>query len=139
MVALLKKEQQDDDDKKEMCEMQLDKAEDDLKVLETTISDLEKSLADGKEEIATLTEEIAALTKGLEELDKQVEEATVNRKEENEDYQTLMANDGAALEIIGMAKNRLNKFYNPSMYKEPASFIQVHMHKAAEKDAPAPP
>ena len=47
MVALLKKEQQDDDDKKEMCEMQLDKAEDDLKVLETTVADLEKSIADG--------------------------------------------------------------------------------------------
>merc|ERR1719265_1189882 len=139
MVALLKKEQQDDDDKKEMCEMQLDKAEDDLKVLETTISDLEKSIADGKEEIATLTDEIAALTKGLEVLDKQVEEAMVNRREENEDYQALMANNGAALEIIGMAKNRLNKFYNPAMYKEPASFIQVHMHKAAVKDAPAPP
>ena len=53
MVALLKKEQQDDDDKKEMCEMQLDKAEDDLKVLETTVADLEKSIADGKEEIVT--------------------------------------------------------------------------------------
>jgi len=136
MVVLLKKEQQDDDDKKEMCEMQLDKAEDDLKVLETTMSDLEKSLADGKEEIVTLTDEIAALTKGLSQLDKQVEEAMVNRKEENEDYQSLMANNGAALEIIGMAKNRMNKFYNPSMYKaDAASFIQVHMHK----DAPPPP
>merc|ERR1719503_51739 len=101
MVALLKKEQQDDDDKKEMCEMQLDKAEDDL-----------------------------------EELDKQVEEATVNRKEENEDYQSLMANNGAAPEIIGMAKNRMNKFYNPSMYKESAAFIQLHQQ--AEKEAPAP-
>ena len=37
MIALLKKEQQDDD-KKEMCEMQLDKADDDLKVLETIVS-----------------------------------------------------------------------------------------------------
>merc|ERR1719460_1215400 len=136
MVALLKKEQQDDDDKKEMCEMQLDKAEDDLKVLETTIADLEKSLADGKEEIATLTDEIAALTKGLEVLDKQVEEAMVNRREENEDYQSLMANNGAALEIIGMAKNRLNKFYNPALVPA-ASFIQVHMH--TDKEAPAPP
>jgi len=133
MVALLKKEQLDDDDKKEMCEMQLDKAEDDLKVLETTMSDLEKSLADGKEEIATLTDEIAALTKGLAQLDKQVEEATVNRKEENEDYQSLMANNGAALEIIGMAKNRMNKFYNPALV--PAAFIQLHM----QKDAPPPP
>jgi len=137
MVALLKKEQQDDDDKKEMCEMQLDKAEDDLKVLETTVADLEKSIADGKEEIVTLTDEIAALTKGLAALDKQVEEAMVNRKEENEDYQSLMANNGAALEIIGMAKNRLNKFYNPAMYVAPASFIQLH--KQADDEAPAPP
>jgi len=139
MVALLKKEQQDDDDKKEMCLMQLDKAEDDLKVLETTVADLEKSIADGKEEIVTLTDEIAALTAGLAALDKQVEEAMVNRKEENEDYQSLMANNGAALEILGMAKNRLNKFYNPAMYKEPAAFIQLHSQKQAEKDAPAPP
>ena len=43
MVALLKTEQQDDDDKNEMCEMQLDKAEEALKVLETTVVDLEKS------------------------------------------------------------------------------------------------
>merc|ERR1719157_517388 len=102
MVALLKKEQQDDDDKKEMCEMQLDKAEDDLKVLETTMADLEKSIADGKEEMATLTDEIAALTSGLSELDKQVEEAMVNRREENEDYQSLMTNNAAAKEIMGM-------------------------------------
>ena len=53
MVALLKKEQQDDDDKQEMCEMQLDKPEDDLKVLETTVADLQRSIADGKEEIVT--------------------------------------------------------------------------------------
>merc|ERR1719324_1938180 len=82
MVELLKKEQGDDDDKKEMCEMQLDKAEDDLKVLETTISDLEKSIEDGKEQIATLTDEVAALKKGIEDLDVQVEDATYNRKEE---------------------------------------------------------
>merc|ERR1711920_233337 len=52
MVVLLKEEQKDDDDKKEMCEKQLDKAEDDLKVLETTISDLEKEIEDTKESIA---------------------------------------------------------------------------------------
>merc|ERR1712100_8110 len=52
MVALLGKEQTDDDDKKEMCEKELDKAEDDLKVTETAISDLEKELEDTKEEVA---------------------------------------------------------------------------------------
>merc|ERR1719215_583490 len=98
MVALLAKEQHDDDSKKEMCEMQLDKAEDDLKVLETTISDLEKSMEEGKEEIATLTDEIAALTEGLEDLDKSVKEAMETRKEENEDYTTTMASNTAAME-----------------------------------------
>merc|ERR1719375_1551046 len=28
-----------------------------------------------------------------------------------------IANDSAAKEVIGLAKNRLNKFYNPKMYK----------------------
>jgi hypothetical protein len=119
MVALLAKEQQDDDSKKEMCEMQLDKAEDDLKVLETTVADLEKSMEEGKEEIATLTDEIAALTKGLEDLDKSVKEAMDTRKEENEDYTTTMASNTAAKELIEFAKNRMQKFYNPSLYKAP--------------------
>merc|ERR1719324_1370158 len=30
-----------------------------------------------------------------------------------------MANDGAAKELLGFAKNRLNKFYNPKLYKAP--------------------
>jgi hypothetical protein len=117
MVALLAKEQQDDDSKKEMCEMQLDKAEDDLKVLETTVADLEKSMEEGKEEIATLTDEIAALTEGLKNLDKQVTEAMETRKEENEDYTTTMASNTAAKDLINFAKNRMQKFYNPSLYK----------------------
>jgi len=119
MVTLLAKEQADDDSKKEMCEMQLDKAEDDLKVLETTVADLEKSMEEGKEEIATLTDEIAALTKGLQDLDKSVKEAMETRKEENEDYTTTMASNTAAKELISFAKNRMQKFYNPSLYKAP--------------------
>merc|ERR1719506_2048086 len=120
MCVLLKKEQGDDDDKKEMCEKQLDKAEDDLKVTETTISDLEKEIDDTKESIATLTDEVAALKKGIEELDKMVADATYNRKEENEDYQSLMANNSAAAELLGVAKNRMAKFYTPGLYKAPA-------------------
>merc|ERR1719164_64999 len=30
-----------------------------------------------------------------------------------------MANDAAAKELIGMARNRMNKFYNPKLYKPP--------------------
>jgi len=119
MVVLLGKEQGDDEAKKEMCEKELDKSEDDLKMTETAISDLEKELEDTKEEVATLTDEIATLQQGIKDLDNQVEEATVNRKEENEDYTALLASNTAAIELIGMAKNRMQKFYNPSMYKAP--------------------
>merc|ERR1719324_1457879 len=41
------------------------------------------------------------------------------RKEEHEDYVSGMASNTAAKELIEFAKNRLQKFYNPSMYKAP--------------------
>merc|ERR1719162_505109 len=63
--------------------------------------------------------DIAALEDGIKALDKSVAEATEQRKEENEDFQELMASDSAAKEILGFAKNRLNKFYNPKLYKAP--------------------
>jgi len=59
------------------------------------------------------------LAAGIKALDKSVAEATEQRKEENEEYSGLMASNGAAKEILGFAKNRLNKFYNPKLYKAP--------------------
>jgi len=120
MVALLTKEQGDDDDKKEYCEAALDKAEDKHKVLDQKVKDLETLIGDTKGNIETLTEEIAALSQGIKDLDKAVADATETRKEEHtENTETLAANNGAK-EILGFAKNRLNKFYNPKMYKAPA-------------------
>merc|ERR1719207_65555 len=117
MVTLLGREQTDDDDKKEYCEGLIDKTEDNLKSLELTVSDLGKAIADYKERIATLTDELAALEAGIKALDKQVAEATEDRKEEHEENVATLTNDNAAKELIGVAKIRLNKFYNPKMYK----------------------
>merc|ERR1719497_281335 len=72
-----------------------------------------------KEGIAALAAEIKALEEGLAALDKSVAEATEQRKEENAEFIELMANDAAAKELLGFAKNRLNKFYNPKLYKAP--------------------
>merc|ERR1711957_334312 len=63
------------------------------------------------------TEEIAALKVGIVALDKQVEEATAQRKAESAEYKDLMKSDTAAKELILFAKNRMNKFYNPALYK----------------------
>merc|ERR1719333_1613536 len=133
MVALLKTEQQDDNDKKEYCEMQFDHADDKKKALERTESKLTAAIEDAKETIATLKDEIKSLGESIVALDKSVAEATENRKEENSDFLTLMASDKAAKELLDFAKNRLNKFYNPKMYK-PTGLVQVHAH-----DAPPPP
>merc|ERR1719324_441927 len=119
MVVVLTKEQQSDNDKKEYCETALDTADDKKKELERSISLLEKAIAKEKEAIAMLTEEIKSLEEAIVALDKSVAEATEQRKEENEEFTELMANDAAAKELLGFAKNRLNKFYNPKLYKPP--------------------
>jgi len=134
MVALMKTEQQDDNDKKEYCEMQFDQADDKKKALERTEGKLTASIEDAKETIAQLADEIKSLGEGIVALDKSVAEATENRKEENSDFKTLYAGNAAAKEILEFAKNRLNKFYNPKMYKPDNAFAQVHAH-----DAPPPP
>jgi len=119
MVVTLKKEQTDDDSKKEYCAAQFDESDDKKKSLERSISDSEAAIADAKESIATFKEEIAALAASIKALDKSVAEATEQRKEENEEFTELMASDSAAKELLGFAKNRLNKFYNPKLYKPP--------------------
>jgi hypothetical protein len=151
MKEILKKEQLDDDNKKEYCATQLDRADDKKKVLEGTASDEETSVASAKEAIATVTSELSALMAGVEELDKSVAEATEQRKKENSEYTELMALDSHAKELLGVAKNRLNKFYNPDLYIAPPkkeltqeekiyqgvvgpSFVQISEHAA-----PPPP
>jgi len=119
MTATLKKEQLDDDHKKEYCAKQFDLADDKQKSLERAVSDLETSIDEQKDGIATAESEIKALEASIKALDKAVSEATEQRKEENEDFTELMASDSAAKELLGFAKNRLNKFYNPKLYKAP--------------------
>jgi len=64
-----------------------------------------------------LSKEIKALGDGIDELDKSVAEATEQRKEENSDYVATLAANKAAVDLLAFAKNRLQKFYNPSLYK----------------------
>merc|ERR1719373_99165 len=119
LVVDLKKEQSVDDDKKAYCLDEFDKAEDKKKGLELDISDLDKAIADAEETIATLKSEIEALEDGIKKLDKSVAEATETRKEEHDDYVETLAANTAAKDLLKFAQNRLNKFYNPKLYKAP--------------------
>merc|ERR1712151_703636 len=52
--------------------------------------------------------------------DKDVAEATAQRQAENKAFTDMIAADSAAKELLGLAKNRLNQFYNPKLYKPAA-------------------
>merc|ERR1712224_118336 len=48
-----------------------------------------------------------------------VAEATGQRKEEHDEFVQVMGSDSTAQEVLEFSKNRLNKFYNPKLYKAP--------------------
>jgi len=115
----LKVEQASDDAKRDYCNTELDKAEDNKKVQEQEQADLETSIEDATENVANLKTEIEALDDGIRALDKEVGEATETRQKEHEEFVEFTASNSAAVDLLKFAKNRLNKFYNPSQYKAP--------------------
>jgi hypothetical protein len=119
MAVTLKKEQEDDDNKKAYCAAQFDATDDKKKGLEQSISDSEAAIADAEETISRLTTELKDTIASIKALDKSIAEATEQRQKENEEFSALMAGNTAAVELLGMAKNRLNKFYNPKLYVAP--------------------
>jgi hypothetical protein len=119
MVINLKKEQTDDDRKKEYCGAQIDSTEDKKKTLENSISDSQTEIDEMQGTISELSEEIASLEAGIKKLDNAVSEATDLRRKENGEHKELMTSDTNAKDVLNWAKNRLNKFYNPKLYKPP--------------------
>merc|ERR1719473_678228 len=119
MVGVLEEEQVKDDKTDVWCLAELDKAKDEAKATEVDIDELASAVDEQRDAIASTESEMKELKEGLEALDKSVADATELRKKEHEEYVDTAASNQAALELIGMAKNRMNKFYNPTLYKEP--------------------
>jgi chromosome segregation ATPase len=119
MVELLGKEQKDDEKHKVYCEEEFERSEDEDAELKRKLKAVEAEMAEGTDAIAGLKDDIAALTQGIKDLDKSVAEATETRKEESAEYTTTKAQNSAAVQLLDVAKNQLNKFYNPALYKAP--------------------
>merc|ERR1719253_781698 len=118
MTQLLGKEQSDDDAQKSMCDKDFAESADSKKATEEAIATSEASIAEMSEESAGLASEIATLQDEIKALDKAVADATEDRKEEHADFITYQSQSNAAQQLIEKAKNRLNKFYRPNLYKE---------------------
>lgn len=147
MIKVLTKEQADDESHKTWCNDELTKSQDESNAAKDKAEDLEASIAELSDDISTTADDIAQLQDSIKTLDKDVSEATVQRKEEHSEYLETAQLTKAAIELMGRAKNRLQKFYNPALYKSPpttpapASFVQIravnHRHsKVAPPEAP---
>jgi len=161
MLTLLGKEQSQDDGKKSYCEDELDKTEDSYKSLDRKVSDIGKALEQAKDTLETVTEDIASLVAAIRDTDKKVAEATDLRKTEHAEYKESTASNVAAKKVLGIASNRLAKFYTPKLYVAPKvdmseeqrisvnfgveeappapEFVQVRSHTASSAAPPPPP
>merc|ERR1719160_1181074 len=119
LTVVLKDEQKEDEKQKEWCEAEFEKSEDKDGELTRKITGLASSIEEMKEGVATLKDDIKALTDGIAALDKSVAEATETRKAEHAEFTTVSAQNNAAVQLLGVAENRLNKFYNPAAYNPP--------------------
>merc|ERR1719201_3130373 len=118
MEQVLKEEQADDDSTKAFCDKDLAKSAAEKKDTEEAVAASEAFIEETTAESAAMADEIKSLQKEIKALDKAVAEATEQRKEEHADFLVFQQQSNAALQLIDKAKNRLFKFYRPTMYKE---------------------
>merc|ERR1719324_2104432 len=118
MVKVLAEEQATDDETKAFCSKGIGAKDAEQADTEEAIAQSTAAIEDMTEESATLASEIASLQKEIKALDKAGAEATEQRKEEHSEFLTFQTENNAALQLIEKAKNALNKFYRPNLYKE---------------------
>jgi len=119
MVKILGDEQGDDDKHKEYCDAEFDKSADENAAAKDKMASEDATITELSDSIATLTGDVATLTEQIKEMDKSVATATVGRKAEHAAYTESATLNEAALQLLEKAKQRLNKFYNPVLYKAP--------------------
>jgi predicted nucleic acid-binding Zn-ribbon protein len=153
MVVLLGKDQAGDDKSKTFCEDELEKTTDEQTAAKEKKAAIEAEIAEATDAVAALADEIAGLETDIKDLDKAVAQATEQRKEEHADFNEMQQLNEAAMQLIEKAKNRLQKFYNPTMYKaapktentmeekiiEAGTFVQVKVHDEDEEDSDVAP
>jgi len=152
MVVILGKDQSGDDKSKTFCEDELEKTTDEQTAAKEKKVGIEAEIAEATDAVSALADEIATLEQDIKDLDKAVAQATEQRKEEHADFNEMQQLNEAAMQLIEKAKNRLQKFYNPSLYKAPpktentmeekiieaGTFVQIKAHDEEDSDV-APP
>merc|ERR1719454_1501357 len=117
MIVVEEEEQKSDDTQKPWCNGEFDKSSREDKAEHVDISKLEAEMEQEANDVSALEGDIAALTQEIADLDKSVAQATEQRKEEHTEYIEGIQLSQTAVGLVEKAKNRLQKFYNPTLYK----------------------
>lgn len=117
LVDVLREEQDADDSKKDHCKSEKERLEDQVAEFKRAIKNTDTAAEEAKDSLAETIAQIEAMTKGIEELDRQVKVAAENREKEHAEALEVLAENNAAKSLLDLAKNRLNKFYNPKLAK----------------------
>lgn len=135
MLAELKTQQQDELEKKELCDKQIDEAEDDVKVATQTQADLNAKHKSLTNDLATTEEDIAKLKSDVEADEISLKQAGAVRREENSVYSQSVMDARATIVILNKALARMKDFYGGAALVE----IKAHIPGAASSAPPPTP
>jgi len=155
MVVVLKKQQKDEYERSETCKANLSTNENMARAKDSDKKDLEADIAGHEGTLHALDQDLAELHKEVDSIRVSLQSATEQRKEENHEFQEVVANQRATVSILKKALQRLQQFYYEAALAQKApgttkslqtrnSFLAVrssarqHREEIREEPAPAP-
>jgi len=130
MVDKLTRQQKDEVKKRDYCIEAFNTNERDVGMKERDKDDLEALIDDLKMTIGTLDKEIENLKAEIANLEIELKEASENRKKENAEFTTTVADQRATQKLLAIALKILSDFYKPG------GFLQTGGGKAGQAPPP---
>merc|ERR1719428_1075082 len=112
MVEALKKEKQDEIKHKDFCIEELNANERDTEMKERDRADLEAKIDDLTMTVETLSKELEALKAEVADLETQMKRAGEDREKQNNEFQTVVADQRATQKLLEAALGILKGFYD---------------------------
>mmetsp|Transcript_52278 Transcript_52278/g.118173 ORF Transcript_52278/g.118173 Transcript_52278/m.118173 type:complete len:727 (+) Transcript_52278:83-2263(+) len=132
MFKELEQQQKQEYEKKDLCNQEIDKTEDKVKVGENTKEDLEEKHTGLVNTLASLDSDITTLKAEIAEMEVSLKQAGEQRKQENAIYRSSVADQRATAQILQKTLARLKAFY------EGKAFIQTRQGKPGEASSLEP-
>merc|ERR1719235_853006 len=133
MVAELKKQQAEEVKKHEACKADIDTNEDETLSKKHEIEDLESTISDLEGTLATLSEGLESAKQQVADSKVSLKRAGEDRKAANIEFQQVVADQRATINILNKALARLKSFY-----AKKEALLQLK-RKRQEPGAAAPP